>query len=35
MIISKGAVKAFNKIKHPFMIKKNLRKQIQNEHAST
>ena len=36
MIISIDAEKAFDKIQHPFMIKKKLsRKQEQKEHTST
>ena len=36
MIISIDAEKAFDKIQHPFMIKKKLsRKQAEKEHIST
>ena len=35
MIISTDAEKAFDKMQHPFMIKKLSRKQEQKEHTST
>jgi len=35
MIISIDAEKAFDKIQHPFMIKKPSRKQEYKEHTST
>ena len=35
MIISIGAEKAFDKIQHPFMIKKPSRNQAEKDHTST